>query len=48
VVTVDIIVHAASSTAKLYSENLIKALGERRKVTGRDVYFVHVSSILSL
>ncbi|KAI0384227.1 NAD(P)-binding protein [Hypomontagnella monticulosa] len=44
---IDIVVHTASSTNSPLVSHLIKALGQRRKESGKEVYFVH-SSVTTL
>lgn len=44
---IDIVVHTASSIVGTLASNLIKALDERRKESGVDVSFIHVSCIVS-
>lgn len=39
---IDIVLHLASSLEQKFVTNLINALGERRKSSGEDVFFVHV------
>lgn len=41
-ISVDIVVHAASSIVTPLAVNLIKALGKRREEGGKLTYFVHV------
>ncbi|CRG90930.1 hypothetical protein PISL3812_07977 [Talaromyces islandicus] len=45
---IDIVIHTASSMVPQYASSLIQALGERRRVSGNDVYFFHVSALNSL
>ncbi|KAI0837093.1 NAD(P)-binding protein [Hypoxylon sp. FL0890] len=40
---IDIIVHTASSSNSRLASNLIKVLGQRRKVSGNETYFIHSS-----
>ncbi|KAI1414112.1 NAD(P)-binding protein [Hypoxylon sp. FL1857] len=40
---IDIVVHTASSMNSRLASNLIKALGQRRKASGNEVYFIHSS-----
>ncbi|KAI0149688.1 NAD(P)-binding protein [Hypoxylon sp. NC0597] len=40
---IDIIVHTASSMNSRLASNLIKALGQRRKASGEETFFVHSS-----
>lgn len=47
-IQVDIVVHAAGVVDSRMVENLIGALGERRKRTGNETYFVHVSTCFNL
>lgn len=42
--SVDLVVHTATSMDARQPSNLINALGERRKLTGEDKYFIHVST----
>ena len=42
-VLVDIIVHTASSSDSNVVSHLIKALGQRRKISGKEAYFIHVA-----
>lgn len=42
-VLVDIVVHTASSMEPRLASNLIDALGHRRKASGEEMYFIHVS-----
>jgi hypothetical protein len=44
---IDIVIHTASSIVGTLASNLIKALGERRKDGGVDVFFIHVGFIVS-
>jgi len=41
---VDFVVHTASSMDPTLADHLIKALGQRRKASGADTCFIHVSS----
>ena len=40
--SVDIVIHTASSYDTILESHLIKALGERRKLSGNATYFIHV------
>ncbi|KAJ8121699.1 hypothetical protein O1611_g10030 [Lasiodiplodia mahajangana] len=40
---IDIVIHTASSIDTRLAIHLIKALGERRKATGKDTYHIHSS-----
>jgi hypothetical protein len=40
---VDIIVHTATSIVSDILSNLIDALGQRRKISGKETYFLHAS-----
>ncbi|KAL9083685.1 MAG: hypothetical protein Q9165_008413 [Trypethelium subeluteriae] len=42
---IDIIIHTASAVDTQIVSGLIKALGQRRKLSGKEVYFVHVSQL---
>lgn len=42
IVLVDIVVHTASSAVPDHARNLIRALGQRRKHSGNEVYYIHV------
>ncbi|KAH7016148.1 uncharacterized protein B0I36DRAFT_277426 [Microdochium trichocladiopsis] len=44
---IDIIIHTASSAVPSHVSNLVKALGRRRQVGGKETYFIH-SSILTM
>ncbi|KAE8451665.1 hypothetical protein EG329_003122 [Mollisiaceae sp. DMI_Dod_QoI] len=44
---IDIIIHTASSAVPSHVSNLIKALGRRRQIGGKETYFIH-SSILTM
>ena len=46
--SIDIVIHTASSISVTLASNLIKALGERRKDSGTDVSFIHVSFVVSI
>lgn len=43
VVLVEVVVHTASATDSSAISALIEALGQRRKSSGEETYFVHVS-----
>lgn len=45
---VDIVVHTASSIDAQQAIGLIKALGKRGEITGKDTYHIHVSQCRSL
>ena len=47
-VLVDIIVHTASSIDSNIASYLINALSQRRKVSGEETYFIHVSFLAFL
>lgn len=40
--SVDLVVHTATSMDTRQPSNLINALGQGRKLTGEDKYFIHV------
>ncbi|KAI1459922.1 NAD(P)-binding protein [Annulohypoxylon moriforme] len=40
---IDIVIHTASSADSRLTSNLIRALGQRRKDSGKEVYFIHSS-----
>lgn len=42
---VDIVVHTASSRFPTMVSYMIKALGQRRQVSGKETYFIHVSQL---
>jgi len=42
-VLVDIVIHIASCMDARFASHLIKALGQRRKINGKEAYFIHVS-----
>lgn len=42
-ILVDIVVHTASSMVPKIALHLIRSLGRRRKATGNETYFIHVS-----